>query len=164
MRRRLPVLVLSALSVSGCGSVADSRDRPAPETLIESTVLTVYVSDEDGIAFDCAAVRALAWDAAATSLEQLPTEAVRRVIRDVTPSATLHPEGTQPLSDYFSGVRLEERTAIVGFGGAALAYLNSTACVQAAAKTPIIRTLLEFQGIDEVVWEIDGEIFDAWDA
>ena len=62
------------------------------------------------------------------------------------------------------GIGSPRNSCLKAFGGAALAYLNSTACVQAAAKTPIIRTLLEFQGIDEVVWEIDGEIFDAWDA
>lgn len=113
---------------------------------------------------DCAAVEPIPWEVSATTPEEVATEAVRRVIRDVEPSPALHPEGTLPLVEYYRGVRIDGDTVVVQFDGGSLAYLNNAACAQIAAKTPIVRTLVELTGSATVLWEIDGEIFDAWDA
>ncbi|MEK7719801.1 MAG: hypothetical protein AAB347_09360 [Bacteroidota bacterium] len=46
----------------------------------------------------------------------------------------------------------------------ALEILNSSAARQFMAKEPIRRTLLQFPGIKDVQYAIDGEIFEEWDA
>ncbi|MDX1493501.1 MAG: GerMN domain-containing protein [Longimicrobiales bacterium] len=138
-------------------------DSP-PDVTPEPRTVTLFLSDPEGIALDCAAVRPMTWEVAATTTEELATKAVRQVIRDVTPSPMLHPDDTRPLVEYYRGVRIDGDTVIVRFDGGSLAYLNNAACAQIAAKTPIVRTLVEVTGIETVLWEIDGEIFDAWDA
>ncbi len=150
------------LAAPGCGSGGET-DGERTEPTGESVTVTVYLTDEDGVALDCAAVRSIGWEVPAAEPGRA-SESVRRAIQDVRPSPSLHPEGTAPLAEYFVEVRVEAGVAIVSFDEGALVYLNSTACMQAVTKTPIVRTLLGFPDIDEVVWEIDGEIFDAWDA
>lgn len=136
-----------------------ARD-PAPKG--GSPEISIFLSDEVGIALDCSAVRSLQW--VASTIGDLPSLAIRRVIRDVQPSPSIHPQDTAPLLEYFNEVRIQGSTAVASFDGGALTYLNSSACMQAVVKTPIVRTLLEFPGVDEVIWEIDGRIFEAWDA
>ena len=43
-------------------------------------------------------------------------------------------------------------------------YLNNAACAQAVVKAPIVMTLLAFDEIESVQWEIDGEVVTEWDA
>ena len=169
MRGLHPVVAGSIAAVSlvltACGQTEDVPDGASAAAHDSSvTEITIFLSDEKGIALDCAAVRPLQWAAPVSNSDDLPSLAVRRVIRDVQPSSTLHAEGTAPLLNYFNGVRIDGSTAVASFDGGALAYLNSTACMQSVAKAPIVRTLLMFPSVEAVVWEIDGEIFDAWDA
>ena len=165
MRRDLAgaALTIAAVAVLACGADSEVDPPPVSAPADESVELTVYLSDEAGIQSDCAAVRAVAHSVPAAETD-LPSAAVRRVIRDVVPSPGLQPPGTPPLREYFRGVRVEGATALVRFDGGALAYLNAAACAQAAVKTPIVRTLLEFPEVEAVAWVIDGEVFDAWDA
>lgn len=68
------------------------------------------------------------------------------------------------LQDLYLGVRTEGNNAIVNFANDALKILNSAAARQLMAKEPIQRTLMQFPGIQNVQYEIDGELFDEWDA
>lgn len=68
------------------------------------------------------------------------------------------------LRTFYLGVSQENGTAIVNFRPEALMILNSAAARQLLAKAPIEHTLLQFNGITDVQYAIDGKIFDAWDA
>lgn len=70
----------------------------------------------------------------------------------------------QPLGTYYRGVSIKNKTAVIDFDREALAYLNSPACLQAAVKSPMIQTLLQFPTIKQVEFSIDGEIYTEWDA
>ena len=72
--------------------------------------------------------------------------------------------GTKPLLTYFRGVEVKDGVAFVDFESGALRYLNASACTQAAVKGPLERTLFEFPSISEVLYRIDGIVFDEWDA
>lgn len=72
--------------------------------------------------------------------------------------------GTKSLGEYYLGLRIEEGTAFVNFSRDALEYLNAPACMQSAVKTSIEQTLKQFPTIQNVQYEIDGKLFDAWDA
>lgn len=165
MKVRIMGVALVALSTGGMlGCRADaakdtSEDGPA---VVE---LTIYISDEQGIIDgDCGAVRLEARTVPARPTDQLPAAAIREVLRDVSPSPGLHRPGTLPLVDYFSGVTIQNGTAILAFDGGALEYLNNAACAQIAVKSPMERTLLEFPDVQRIEYEIDGEIFTEWDA
>lgn len=161
LRRSWWYLAASILVVAPMGcSEPDTQPGGGPA----SWTVTLFLTDPVGVARDCAAVQPLTWEISAATEEGMAAEAVRRVIRDVTPSAALHPEGTRPLVEYYRGVRIDGDTVVVRFDGGSLAYLNNAACAQIAAKTPIVRTLVELTGASMILWEIDGEIFDAWDA
>lgn len=161
IRRRVWLPAALGLLCAGCNQAA--QDTREPGEASSPAPVTIYLIDEAGFALDCAAVRPVAWSPEPGGGEPMD-QAVRRVMRDMTPSATLHPEGTLPLLEYFRGIRIVGRTAVLRFEGTALVYLNSAACMQMATKAPIVATVLDFEGIDEVAWEIDGVIFDAWDA
>jgi spore germination protein GerM len=70
----------------------------------------------------------------------------------------------EALASSYIDVRVEGGVAIVNFRPAALQILNSAAARQFMAKEPIQRTLLQFPGITDVQYAIDGELFDEWDA
>ncbi len=143
------VIVVACLV--GCGGDAKMVDQ------------IIFVSNEQGIVDgDCSAVLMEVRQVAAS--QDRPTAAIREVLRDAHPSPSLHQPGTLPLIDYFRGVRIEDGSAIVSFDGPALEYLNNAACAQAAIKSPIERTLIQFLGVQRVEYEIDGSIFDEWDA
>ncbi len=67
----------------------------------------------------------------------------------------------QPL---YNGIKLQGTTAIVDFKRAALTYLDSPACMQAAIKSPIEKTLLQYPTIKKVEYSIEGKIKTDWDA
>jgi hypothetical protein len=152
------------IGTASCESGVKSEAQGDGATSAALSELTIYFSDEQGVLTDCAAVRPEPWAVPEAQPEDLPALAIRRVLRDVGPSEVLHRQGTLRLIEYFRGVRIENGTAIVAFDVEALEYLNSAACAQGAIKTPIVRTLIEFPNVDDVAWEIDGEIFTAWDA
>jgi hypothetical protein len=155
-------LLLSLVWLLGCR--ADAA-RDTADAGVAVTELTIFFSDEQGIIDgDCGAILPEVRTIPALPPEELPAAAVREVIRDVTPSSGLHSPGTLPLIDYFHGVIIRNGTAILAFDGDALEYLNAAACAQIAVKSPMERTLLEFPHIHRIEYEIDGEIFDEWDA
>jgi hypothetical protein len=150
--------VLAALVVAAaCGSEKSESGRTGP------TTLTIYRSDEANIATDCGAVVAEKWMPPAPG-DDIPSAAMREVLRGVLPSSRLHRPGTGPLLEYFRGVRVDGGTAILMFDGGALEYLNNAACAQMAVKAPLERTLVGLPGISRVEYEIDGSIFRDWDA
>jgi hypothetical protein len=155
-------LVVGLVWLLGCRADA-ARDTADARAAV--TQLTIFLSDEQGIIDgDCAAVLPEARTLPALPPDELPGAAVREVLRDVTPSSGLHSPGTLPLVDYFNGVTIQNGTAILAFDGGALEYLNAAACAQIAVKSPMERTLLEFPDVHRIEYEIDGQIFDEWDA
>jgi len=155
-------LLLGLVWLLGCRADAAKDTARGGPAAVE---LTIFVSDEQGIIDgDCAAVLPETRTIPALPIGELPAAAIREVLRDVTPSPGLHRPGTLALIDYFSGVTIQNGTAIVAFDGGALEYLNAAACAQIAVKSPIERTLLEFPDVHRIVYEIDGAIFDEWDA
>lgn len=68
------------------------------------------------------------------------------------------------LGPLYLGVRQEGTAAVVNFHADALKILNTAAARQFMVKSPITATLTQFPGIREVLYEIDGKIFDEWDA
>ena len=155
-------LLLSLVWLLGCraDAVRDTADAGAAVTQ-----LTILLSDQQGIIDgDCAAVLPEVRTVPALPPGELPAAAIREVLRDVTPSPGLHRAGTLPLLDYFNGVTIRNGTAILAFEEDALEYLNNAACAQIAVKSPMERTLLEFPYVQRIEYEIDGQIFDEWDA
>ena len=156
------------LSIVGVGALLGCRADAARDTAHEGPAvieLTIFLPDEQGIIQgDCAAVLPEVRTISPLQADDGPAAAVRQVLRDVTPSAGVHRPGTLPLIDYFNGVTFQNGAATLAFDGGALEYLNAAACAQAAVKSPLERTLLEFPGVQRVEYEIDGEIFDEWDA
>ena len=155
-------LVVGLVWLLGCRADAARDTADAGGAVTE---LTIFLSDEQGIIDgDCAAVLPEVRTVPALPPGELPAAAIREVLRDVTPSPGLHRAGTLPLLDYFNGVTIHNGTAILAFDEDALEYLNNAACAQIAVKSPMERTLLEFRGVQNIEYEIDGEIFDEWDA
>ena len=155
-------LVLGLVWLLGCQADAPRDTAEGSPAVVE---LTIFLSDEQGIIDgDCSAVLPEVRTIPALPPAEQPTAAVREVLRDVTPSSGLHSPGTLPLIDYFNGVTIQNGTAVLAFGGGALEYLNAAACAQFAAKSPMERTLLEFPDVQRIEYEIDGQIFDEWDA
>ena len=72
-------------------------------------------------------------------------------------------EGARLLEHYL-GMAIEGGTATLRFGGGAMRHLNSAACMQQATKVPIERTLLQFDDIERVEYEVDGLVITEWDA
>lgn len=68
------------------------------------------------------------------------------------------------LGPLYLGIRRDGDAAVVNFHKDALEILNSAAARQFMTKEPIRRTLLQFPGITDVQYSIDGEIFEEWDA
>lgn len=167
MRNRIPTcgcLLLSLVWLLGCRADA-ARDTAAAAGAGAVTELTIFLSDEQGIIDgDCAAVLPEVRTIPALPPGELPAAAIREVLRDVTPSPGLHSPGTLSLIDYFSGVSIQNGTATLAFDGGALEYLNNAACAQIAVKSPMERTLLEFPDVHRIEYEIDGQVFDEWDA
>ncbi|NNG14930.1 MAG: GerMN domain-containing protein [Gemmatimonadales bacterium] len=160
--RILAVLCLGPGGLLGCRADAARDTAGGGPAVIE---LTIFLSDEQGIIDgDCAAVASEVRTIPALPADQLPEAAIREVLRDVIPSSGLHSTGTLPLLDYFNGVSIQNGTAILRFDGGALEYLNNAACAQIAVKSPMERTLLEFPDVQRIEYEIDGQIFDEWDA
>ncbi len=151
--------------VAACGSQAEvASTSEEPVVSPPAQTVTVYLSDEGRMNESCDAVMAVDWMPTAADSEDLPSASIRRVVRDVSPSAALHRPGTLPLIEYYGGIRVEDGVAIAAFEGGALEYLNAPACAQAAAKAPIEQTLLALPGVTRVEWEIDGMIFTEWGA
>lgn len=126
------------LRVADCGAVLPTR-RSVPDSLVTPPrVLRILL---DGVT--------VAERAAGLSSQFDPTPAVG---------------ANRPLADYLLGMEVKEGTAFLDFAPGALAYLNNAACLQAAVKQPMIRTLQEFPDIDRVVFRIGGEPFEDWDA
>ncbi|MFH1670737.1 MAG: Gmad2 immunoglobulin-like domain-containing protein [Patescibacteria group bacterium] len=75
----------------------------------------------------------------------------------------IHTEYQDPLSPPTSG-RMIENVAIVNFRSEALSILNSAAARQFMAKSAIEETLRHFPTITHILYAIDGEVFDEWDA
>lgn len=73
-------------------------------------------------------------------------------------------EPLEPLLSYYRGVTVVNGMATVKFTGGAMAYLNNTACMQAAVKAPIFDTLMQFPSVKNVQFSVDGEIITEWDA
>jgi len=68
------------------------------------------------------------------------------------------------LSQYYKRITITRKTAVIDFRAEAMVYLNAAACLQAAVKSPIIKTLQQFPGIDSVEFSIEGQIITEWDA
>ncbi len=160
-------LPLAAVLVGGL-ACRPTSEKPEPPSDIQpqkpALVVTLYRTDEAGLSVDCGAVAAVEWTVPDSLVSDAPSVVIREVIRDVQPSSSLHSPGTKPLIEYFRGARIEGRTAILSFNEGALEYLNNAACAQIAVKTPMVRTLLDFGGVEAVEFEIEGEIFRDWDA
>lgn len=68
------------------------------------------------------------------------------------------------LGDFYEGVTMVDTSAQVAFRHDALTILNAAAARQGMAKAPIEKTLLQFPGVENVEYMIDGKVFDQWDA
>lgn len=72
-------------------------------------------------------------------------------------------KSSNPLINYYIGVRVQGGTAIVNFQKGAMAYLDNTLCMQESVKAPIEKTLLEFSDIVAVKYAIDGKIIEEYE-
>ncbi len=68
------------------------------------------------------------------------------------------------LGSLYLGMSVDGTTATVNFRKDALPILNSAAARQMMVKSPIRATLLQFPGITDVQYAIDGRVFTEWDA
>ena len=161
----IAVTLLLLVAVTACRPQEEPPEaqRDAEDAKTARTV-TIYRTDEAGIQADCGAVVREDWALPEPPPTDLASAAIREVLRDVLPAAGLHPPGTLPLLDYFRGVVIRDGVAILAFEGDALRYLNNAACAQIAVKAPMVRTLLAFPDVSTVEFEIDGQIYDDWDA
>lgn len=73
-------------------------------------------------------------------------------------------ENLPEIKQYYNGVTIKDGVATVDFDKPALSRLNSAACMQAMAKTPIEKTLKQFPTIKRVEYSIDGRLVTEWDA
>ena len=75
-------------------------------------------------------------------------------------------EGLSSLGDYYIGVTIKNRKAIVNFRTGAEKYLHVSGplCMQEAVLTPIEKTLKQFSSVKGVDYAIDGKIIEEWDA
>ena len=66
---------------------------------------------------------------------------------------------------YFRGLRRDGSEVIPGFTSDANRYLNNTAAIQELVKGALEATIRLHTGKStDVYYEIDGEIFEEWDA
>ncbi len=77
---------------------------------------------------------------------------------------TLFEEDMPELADDYLGVIVSGGVARINFKEEALSSLNGPACLQFATKAPIEKTLLQFDSVEKIEYEINGETFDEWDA
>ncbi|MBU2213650.1 Gmad2 immunoglobulin-like domain-containing protein [Patescibacteria group bacterium] len=75
----------------------------------------------------------------------------------------IHAEYQDPLNPPTNG-KIIENVAIVNFRSEALSILNSAAARQFMVKSAIEETLRHFPTITHILYAIDGEVFDEWDA
>lgn len=158
---------------------ATPEGQPAPtspsvEPAPARTEVTLYYLDEEVVRTShCEAtaqvVRALDVaepdvEAVLSSLFAGPSEAERET-GIVSPfERTPNDPNAEPLAASFLGAEVEGDTVRLLFRGEAKAYLNAAACAQIAVKTSIERTLRAWGNFREVVYVVDGRIFDEWDA
>jgi hypothetical protein len=171
------LLILGLVPVTACRDSVPAdepvaREDPSPSVVL--TEVTLYFTDTEELQVaDCGAVlaaRRVVPDSLAT-----PTHVLRLLLdgvgvseRSAGMSSQFDPApaigADRPLADYLLGIEVRDGTAFLDFAPGALPYLNNAACLQAAVKQPIIRTLQEFPEIDRVVFRIGGEPFEDWDA
>lgn len=72
--------------------------------------------------------------------------------------------GLAPLGDYYLGVTIKGRTAILNFSAAGEDHIHGTACELEQMATPIEKTLRQFRTIRWIQFAIDGKIIEEWDA
>lgn len=182
LRRVGPKIVLPLLFAIACGERAESEngtaaaavqpaESPAPASRTE---ITLYFTDAEELRIaDCGAVlptRRVVPDSLVSPRHVLGIllDGVTVSERSAGLSSQFDPTpavgADRPLADYLLGIEVKEGTAFLDFAPGALAYLNNAACLQAAVKQPMIRTLQEFPDIDRVVFRIGGEPFEDWDA
>lgn len=73
-------------------------------------------------------------------------------------------ENLSDLRSSYLGITMDDGTAIIDFERNALPWLNGAAAMQGMIKTPMEETLMQFPGVTDVQYAIDGEIFTEWDA
>ena len=81
-----------------------------------------------------------------------------------TGKSSAHPAAPALIESYRGVVLRQDGTAVVEFTGDAMPILNAAACAQAAAKSAIELTLLQFREVVAVAYSIDGTIVEDWDA
>lgn len=75
-------------------------------------------------------------------------------------------EGLSSLGDFYIGVTIKNRKAIVNFrtGAEKYLYVSGPLCMQESVLTPIEKTLKQFSSVKGVDYAIDGKIIEEWDA
>lgn len=146
-----PVTTVSPVPAeTGAGSVKDPVNVPVTQGTATTTEIVYFVRTVPFV--DCDQV----------------TRKTRTIPATTTPAhaalSFVFAEDLKPLAPAFKGVSIKNGRAIVNFDASALNELNSTACQQTSVKTPIERTLLQFNTIRAVDYAIDGVIKEDWDA
>jgi hypothetical protein len=157
-------LVLTLMMLAGCSASVD----PQPESN-DQTVTLYFYSDADiqNATFDTPVPVSRTVSGAGT------TEAMDRSLKLLFAGPTAEEkqrsgaettDDLTALSSLYIGTRMEGGVAYVNFRNTALAVLNGSAAMQTMAKGPIERTLKQFPGVTDVQYEIDGKVFNEWDA
>jgi hypothetical protein len=170
----LPLLLVCALVPvlnARCTSPRPTRSAPTPA----GAPVTLYfpATAQTGRVTDCGTMSAVTRPAGRTAAT--PEQVLRLLLAGPTPTERsqgledpfqrpLAGWGEAPLLRSLTGVLRVGETAVVSFRAPAMAYLNGAACVQEALKTSIERTLQVLPGIRRVVYSVDGQVVDEWDA
>jgi len=149
-------LLTGAITLVGC--------RPqltAPEATLyfysQNDLRNATFDDPVAVTRTVSGTGTVAMDTALTLLFAGPTKAEKV-------EGALISDDLQALAPLYLGVWQEGATIVVNFDAEALTVLNSAAARQFMAKEPMRQTLLQFEGIEDVEYAINGEIFTEWDA
>ncbi len=118
---------------------------------IDAKKVTIYIRDIERIDDDCEAVKAITRQVEGED----PVEfSIKSLLN----------ENLSELMPSFEKVIIIGTEARIYFKRDALQYLNGPACLQMSYKSPIEKTLMQFEGVEKVEYYIEGNRFIEWDA
>ena len=153
-------VIAGTITLAGCTQAEPEPPRTQDVTLYfysQSDLRNATFDDPVAVTRTVSGTGAVAMDAALTLLFAGPTKAEKL-------EGALTSDDLQSLAPLYLGVWKEGTTVVVNFDTEALTVLNSAAARQFMAKEPMRQTLLQFEGIEDVEYAINGEIFTEWDA
>lgn len=170
-------LVLTVLLIAGCngqvtpgpGVSSSSSFTSSSEDPPEQSVMLYFYSDADVAAADFQNPVVVSRSVIGADMPETMDRALKLLFAGPTQEeeqtiGAKTSDDLTALGPLYIGVRVEGSVAHVNFRPTALSILNSAAARQMMVKEPIERTVMQFPGVTEVRYEIDGNPFDEWDA